>query len=343
MKRLFLAALILLSIGFTANAAGSNTFVFAYRNGDFEDLHVYTGRGYLHRGQLFICRSTLRKLKFDGALATIQLRNHGWLYVRRDGATRRTIFFDNGPDYFVEGLARYTTGLISGFDPNGKIGFINQHGDIVIPAQFEWASPFEHGYSVVCNGCQQVPDGEYHMLVGGQWGCMDKNGNVIIPVKYSEHEIYSKVNELPSLTTSWTSKFKDGSIILKIANTGEKPFKLEPTPIILTKPAVAFSYEDEISFDDPFGEKDVITPVITFVGIGLHDNGGDAGNGGEESVITVHPNETKSLELLYRSSDVKVPAAAAQSYRASYSLYLNNVEIHRLSLRKNHQGVWKEE
>ena len=344
MKRLFLGALILLSIVITATAAESNTIRFAYRNGDFEDLDWRSGRCYRHRGQVFISRSTLRKLNFDGALATIMTKDYGWLYVRRDGATRRTIFFDNGPDYFVEGLARYTTGLISGFDPKGKVGFINQHGDIVIPAQFEWASPFEHGYSVVCNGCHQVPDGEYHFLAGGQWGCMDKNGNVIIPVMYSEHEIYSKVSALPSLTTKWTPSFKDGTIGLEIKNTGDTPLQFQPTPVSHTIPSLAYEHEHGLSPFTPDERHDIIVPVITIVGSTFDDDRLLADNGRYDMPISLQPNATKTMVI---SLNMSAENLAKMCDHVIISLFFNNARIYnkvyKVQMKRDESGVWNKE
>jgi hypothetical protein len=50
--------------------------------------------------------------------------------------------FDNGPDYFQEGLAR-----IVGAD--GNVGFIDDQGVIAIAPQFDKASPFCHGTAEV--------------------------------------------------------------------------------------------------------------------------------------------------------------------------------------------------
>jgi hypothetical protein len=56
--------------------------------------------------------------------------------------------FDNGPDYFQEGLAR-----IVGAD--GRVGFIDRGGAIVIAPQFVGASGFCHGEATVHDGQTQ--------------------------------------------------------------------------------------------------------------------------------------------------------------------------------------------
>lgn len=80
-------------------------------------------------------------------------------------------FFDNGPDYFVEGVARFVE--------NGKIGFYNEQNEKVIPAQFDWASPFENGVAEVCNECKAVREDEHERMQGGKWGTVNMKGEVL--------------------------------------------------------------------------------------------------------------------------------------------------------------------
>jgi len=67
---------------------------------------------------------------------------------------------DNGPDYFQDKLAR-----IIGKD--GKVGYIDDHGTIVIPPKFDEAMPF-------CNGKAAVE-------LGGKQLTIDKTGAVVTP------------------------------------------------------------------------------------------------------------------------------------------------------------------
>lgn len=52
---------------------------------------------------------------------------------------------DNFPDDYREGLAR--------FIQNDKIGFFNEAGEIIIPAEFDFAQPFKRGKARVNMGC----------------------------------------------------------------------------------------------------------------------------------------------------------------------------------------------
>jgi hypothetical protein len=110
----------------------------------------------------------------------VQVRNDsGWWAINLDSKDSLKAFpFDNGPDYVVEGLARYNAG--------GKIGFYDRQVRIRIPARFDFASPFHHGFSAFCMGCKEVRigDGEHSMMSDSGWGVIDTLGAVIIEPKY---------------------------------------------------------------------------------------------------------------------------------------------------------------
>lgn len=112
---------------------------------------------------------------------------HGPFYFLKSGKARRTIYYDNGPDYFQEGLARTSW--------NGKMGFFNKQLDIVISPAYDFAFPFINGISMVCNGCTLEPDGEHRAVLGGHWGFINKAGNVIVPVKFTKSAAIKALNE----------------------------------------------------------------------------------------------------------------------------------------------------
>jgi len=65
------------------------------------------------------------------------------LFIAPDGSTiARAFAFDNGPDYFQEGLARIV-------DDRRRVGFLDSTGKIAIPPRFTHASPMCHGKSKV--------------------------------------------------------------------------------------------------------------------------------------------------------------------------------------------------
>jgi hypothetical protein len=98
----------------------------------------------------------------------------GTAYVNKAGKVVRTFTFDNGPDYFVEGLARMLSA-------DGKFGFINRNLDMVIPPRYDFAAAFSpEGRAAFCLGCtkkKRQPEGA--AWVGGQWGYIDISGKVV--------------------------------------------------------------------------------------------------------------------------------------------------------------------
>jgi len=144
---------------------------------------------FIENGKIIVCDSTLLKLPFNNrGLSTVLTKPYGWLFVKRDGSTIQTITIDNGPDILSEGLYRY----IEDF----KIGFINDSGKVMIKAAYSFAFPFNGDISIVCNECKKESDGEHSFMKGGSWGCIDKNGKILLPVQYSDNEINDKVKNL---------------------------------------------------------------------------------------------------------------------------------------------------
>lgn len=115
----------------------------------------------------------------------------GVFYFLKSGKSRKTIVYDNGPDYFQDGLARTRW--------EGKIGFFNNKLDIVISPGYDFAFPFDGGFSLVCNGCIKKSDGEHSTIVGGNWGVIDKQGTVVVPIQFTKNTAH---NELAKKGTS---------------------------------------------------------------------------------------------------------------------------------------------
>lgn len=82
--------------------------------------------------------------------------------------------FDNGDDYPQDGMYRIV-------DANGKIGYANEEGQVLIKPQFACAFPFDEGKAQVAytGKCLEVPGsgGEYHYWESDAWFYIDKQGN----------------------------------------------------------------------------------------------------------------------------------------------------------------------
>ncbi len=117
-----------------------------------------------------------------------------WLKTEKGLLVRQVAFFDNGPDYFEESLARFVA-------RDGKIGFLDEKLRTAIPARFDFATPFSGGYSVVCRSEKSNPclrskpeEAEYSTIVGGTWAVIDKRGKTVKGPGISQSDAYKFVS-----------------------------------------------------------------------------------------------------------------------------------------------------
>jgi hypothetical protein len=97
----------------------------------------------------------------------------GMVAINRD---KEMIFdaylFDNGPDYISDGMFRIVH--------NGKIGFANEIGEIIIDSKYKCAYPFENGRAKVAYNCETITDDlEHSSWESSYWFYIDRNGNKI--------------------------------------------------------------------------------------------------------------------------------------------------------------------
>lgn len=96
-------------------------------------------------------------------------------YVRSANNYLSVVHFDNGPDWFVEGLVRSRQ--------NGKVGYWDDSFHNRIAAQFDYAWQFNEGKALVCIACKPQREGEHTALGGGEWYYIDKNGQRVSEIK----------------------------------------------------------------------------------------------------------------------------------------------------------------
>lgn len=80
------------------------------------------------------------------------------------------VWFDNGPDYIEEGMFRISR--------DGKIGFADTTGKIVIEPNFACAYPFYEGKAKVSYECKKLSDQEHQIMQSQNWFYIDKNGKI---------------------------------------------------------------------------------------------------------------------------------------------------------------------
>jgi len=158
------------------------------------------------RGRTVITAQFIIASDFSRAGIAAVVDDSGWVYINRRGEKMiRPFVFDNGPDYFSEGLAR--------FMKMNKFGFFNEKGQIVIPPQFEMVVPFQEGCAAFCNGCQLTPDGEHYRIKGGMWGFIDKKGTVIIAAEYEEAHSFEQGKARVRKNGAWMEIDKQGTVL----------------------------------------------------------------------------------------------------------------------------------
>ncbi|MCX2745634.1 WG repeat-containing protein [Mangrovivirga sp. M17] len=97
-----------------------------------------------------------------------------WIAIDRNQNTLYDIVsFDNGPDYFHEGLVRAKR--------NGKMGFADKYGQISIPCEYDFAWWFEDGKAKVTFDAREIRDkyDDHTRIESDEWFYIDKNGKEI--------------------------------------------------------------------------------------------------------------------------------------------------------------------
>ncbi|SIT12549.1 hypothetical protein [Achromobacter sp. MFA1 R4] len=103
--------------------------------------------------------------------------NGSWHWVRPDGRAVAVVTFDNGADDFQEGLTRGPWA--------GGMAYYDKQLNRVLATPYDWGDRFEGGIAAVCQGCrvERSPDGEHSYSVGGEWGAIDRNGRLVLPLR----------------------------------------------------------------------------------------------------------------------------------------------------------------
>jgi len=126
-------------------------------------------------GVLSILPQHIAHLDFDShGLAVVYSDGHeGWMYVNRSGTVLVTnvASMDNGADWFHDGLVRFLR--------DGKYGFANRSGNVVIPPTFDGALNFERGRAPVCRGCRSERLEGGSIFVDGDWFFISRKGRIL--------------------------------------------------------------------------------------------------------------------------------------------------------------------
>ncbi len=156
----------------------------------FPELDTFENCAVREGVRIRILTEHLEALYFgDDDLSTI-LIDKQYYYIKQDGTKAPVVTWDNGADYFSDGLARTMI--------DGKIAYIDKDFKVVLAPLYDYAWPFENGVAMVCEGCraEKLPGGEHTPMLGGAWGFIDKAGAEVVPVRYSSHhEAYDALRQ----------------------------------------------------------------------------------------------------------------------------------------------------
>ena len=172
MKTLFFG--IILTILMSACSSNEDPYLIKFYEGEFDEIGVPSG--YLNsKGDTIIPIG-----KYDYCY-TDTIRDFGMvletgtgkiLGIDAKGTELYEVFkYDNGPDYLESGLFRIVK--------NGKIGYADQSGKIIIEPTFDCAYPFDGDFARVSDDCETINDGEYDVWESKNWYQITKNGNKV--------------------------------------------------------------------------------------------------------------------------------------------------------------------
>ncbi len=100
----------------------------------------------------------------------------------------RPMSFDNTPDPWSEGLARFVSG--GRMPDSGKVGFYDKTGRVRVAPKLRFAERFHDGRAAFCRGCSVARMGEHWRMDGGRWGYIDPTGREVIAAKYTRVEAF---------------------------------------------------------------------------------------------------------------------------------------------------------
>jgi hypothetical protein len=106
-----------------------------------------------------------------------------------------TSFGEPSPDRITENKIRIV-------NQHGKIGFANNKGRIVIEPQFEVATSFHNGFTIIGENCKKIPlenhehetDCEHFSMICERHGYINENGKIIKIGGYTFEQIMKEIN-----------------------------------------------------------------------------------------------------------------------------------------------------
>ncbi|MEO8237702.1 MAG: WG repeat-containing protein [Flavobacterium sp.] len=117
--------------------------------------------------------------KFDDIIVVSEDVNDKWksYYLTKTGkivGLDSLYIFDNGPDCENEGFIRFTD------RKTDKMGFFNQEGKIIIPAEYSDLTKMRNGMFIALKDAEKETDGEHFFWKGGKEFLIDSNNKILV-------------------------------------------------------------------------------------------------------------------------------------------------------------------
>ena len=181
MKINIIITILLVFISMNMYAQDNKLYIYYYPNFEAVDATL----GYVDSsGKVIIPAGKYPYLFTDvfDKIAFVLLKDKKGVYAidRSEKVLFQVCSFELGPDIISNGLFRIIE--------NGKIGFANMNGKIVIKPNWGFIFPFqENGLAIFCEQGHWIwIDKEHRKFSGGKWGAMDTKGNIVIPAMYDD-------------------------------------------------------------------------------------------------------------------------------------------------------------
>ena len=181
MKINIIITILLVFISMNMYAQDNKLYIYNYPNFEAVDATL----GYVDSsGKVIIPAGKYPYLFTDvfDKIAFVLLKDKKGVYAidRSEKVLFQVCSFELGPDIISNGLFRIIE--------NGKIGFANMNGKIVIKPNWGFIFPFqENGLAIFCEKGNWIwIDKEHRKFSGGKWGAMGTKGNIVIPAMYDD-------------------------------------------------------------------------------------------------------------------------------------------------------------
>jgi len=151
----------------------------------YPQWELFTDCASYKEGVLKIVKEHMANFNFRTRNTVHFFTSEQHFYLKPDGRFLPVLFYDNGADSYQEGLTRSLR--------NAKVAYFNRDFELVIAPGYDWAWPFQAGRALVCNGCVVTPaEGAHTILKGGMWGFINRQGEEVVPVKYTATDVSRK-------------------------------------------------------------------------------------------------------------------------------------------------------